>query len=256
MVTIVCSRCGREAAVKRTSAKFCPSCRTEVRREVKARSDRKNAGRVRASTKKWRAENRERVRELERRRVRPNRTEYKREWRLRKIAVFVAPRWAAAAVEVERTWLALPAGPTAEEKADPCRPLVCQATRTFVAGLCAECGEAFAYCHVGGPIHRFCKPLCGKRHERRQYRGRQRSAFVEPVFRRKIFARDGWRCQICGKRVVKSAVVPHPKAATVDHIVPLADGGEHSMANAQTAHFICNSEKSAGARNDQLRLVG
>jgi 5-methylcytosine-specific restriction endonuclease McrA len=79
---------------------------------------------------------------------------------------------------------------------------------------------------------------------------------VEPVFRRKVFERDGWRCQICGGRVLKSAKVPHPKAPTVDHIVPLAMDGDHSMANAQTAHFICNSEKGASARNDQLRLVG
>jgi 5-methylcytosine-specific restriction endonuclease McrA len=37
--------------------------------------------------------------------------------------------------------------------------------------------------------------------------------------------------------------------------VPLACGGEHSMVNVQTAHFICNSRKQDAAMNEQLRLV-
>lgn len=30
---------------------------------------------------------------------------------------------------------------------------------------------------------------------------------------------------------------------TIDHIVPLSVGGEHSMSNCQLAHRICNSLK-------------
>jgi len=32
-------------------------------------------------------------------------------------------------------------------------------------------------------------------------------------------------------------------APVIDHIVPLALGGEHAHYNVQAAHFMCNSEK-------------
>lgn len=49
--------------------------------------------------------------------------------------------------------------------------------------------------------------------------------------------------------------VPHPKAPTIDHIVPLADGGDDVRSNVQLAHFICNSMKGTGG-TQQLMLVG
>ncbi|WP_410666040.1 HNH endonuclease [Amycolatopsis sp. lyj-84] len=50
-------------------------------------------------------------------------------------------------------------------------------------------------------------------------------------------------CQLCGKKVRTDVVVPHPLAATIDHVIPLARGGRHEMSNVQTAHFLCNSLK-------------
>lgn len=73
---------------------------------------------------------------------------------------------------------------------------------------------------------------------------RERGARVETVYRRKVYERDGWRCQLCGGRVRVGAQVPDPLAPTLDHIVPLAAGGEHSYLNVQTAHFRCNTRKS------------
>ena len=62
-----------------------------------------------------------------------------------------------------------------------------------------------------------------------------------------MFQRDRWTCQLCGKRVVRSAVVPHPRAPVIDHIVPLAAGAEvggvDAPWNVQCAHFLCNSYK-------------
>lgn len=34
-------------------------------------------------------------------------------------------------------------------------------------------------------------------------------------------------------------------APTLDHVIPLAKGGEHSRANVRCAHFICNSRRGA-----------
>lgn len=244
---ITCVVCGERKAVQMVMAKACGACLPEWERRRTAR---------------WRAANPEKRREWDRRR---DRVEYNHARYQRRCAARTAPRLAAAAAEVQRTWIALPVGrelvqiparATVVCVGGPASPFACVPARRFVAGCCAECGETFVYQHTGGPLHRFCKSLCSKRHHRRQYRGRQRAAFVEPVFRRKVFERDGWRCQLCKRLVSKTAVVPHLRAPTIDHIVPLAEGGDHSMANAQTAHFKCNSEKRELARNDQLRLVG
>jgi 5-methylcytosine-specific restriction endonuclease McrA len=51
--------------------------------------------------------------------------------------------------------------------------------------------------------------------------------------------------------------VPHPKAASLDHIVPVSLGGDHSEANLQLAHFSCNSKKrnKVNGNGEQLRLA-
>lgn len=67
------------------------------------------------------------------------------------------------------------------------------------------------------------------------YRARKRDAFVEHVDPMVVFERDAGVCGICG--------VPIVGAFHVDHIVPLARGGEHSYANSQAAHPSCNSSK-------------
>lgn len=86
-------------------------------------------------------------------------------------------------------------------------------------------------------------------------RARKRAAVVETVYRKKVFERDGWRCGICGHPVNQRLAWPHPRSPSLDHIVPLALGGEHSYANTQLAHLLCNVRKRTGGE-DQLRLIG
>lgn len=76
-------------------------------------------------------------------------------------------------------------------------------------------------------------------------RARDYGAVIVEVFDRvEIFERDGWRCQLCG--ITCRQPSPFDRcAATVDHVVPLALGGEHSRANAQTACLSCNGRKQA-----------
>lgn len=66
---------------------------------------------------------------------------------------------------------------------------------------------------------------------------------IAPGRRASIYERDGWCCQLCGEPVDRSARFPAPKAATIDHRIPLAAGGAHSPDNWQTAHMLCNSTK-------------
>lgn len=74
----------------------------------------------------------------------------------------------------------------------------------------------------------------------RQYvaarRARKKAQFVEDVDSRVVYKRDKGICGICGDLVARDNF-------HVDHIVPLARGGEHSYANVQVAHPGCNCRK-------------
>lgn len=67
-------------------------------------------------------------------------------------------------------------------------------------------------------------------------RARRAGAFVEEVDRLLLLERGGGVCGICGGDV-------DPLNFHLDHIVPLALGGEHSYANTQVAHPSCNARK-------------
>ena len=81
-------------------------------------------------------------------------------------------------------------------------------------------------------------------------RARLRSAAVEVVDRLVVFARDKWRCALCGVRTIERPYMPN--SAELDHIVPLALGGEHSYANTQCACRRCNGAKGAKAKGQTL----
>jgi 5-methylcytosine-specific restriction endonuclease McrA len=57
-----------------------------------------------------------------------------------------------------------------------------------------------------------------------------------------IYKRDGYRCVECKSKVVKSKTYK-PNQATIDHIIPIAKGGSHTIDNLQTMCQSCNSNK-------------
>lgn len=62
-----------------------------------------------------------------------------------------------------------------------------------------------------------------------------------------VFERDGWRCYICRQPTPKELRGTYgPSAPELDHVVPLAKGGAHSLANVACACRRCNSLKGAG----------
>jgi 5-methylcytosine-specific restriction endonuclease McrA len=64
-----------------------------------------------------------------------------------------------------------------------------------------------------------------------------------------VAARDNWRCHICGGRVTR-------KNWSLDHLIPVSQGGPHSLANVSLAHRRCNSKRGVSALPAQLRLIG
>lgn len=131
------------------------------------------------------------------------------------------------------------------------------ADRTLTAGPCRVCGELFITLGQDVTCSRTCSELNKRdvRHAKAQRRrALQRNAYVSPVFRRRVFESDGYRCHICNKMTNKKAIFPHPNAPTIDHLIPLSKGGTHEPVNCRTAHFMCNSIKSDRLAGDQLLL--
>lgn len=97
-----------------------------------------------------------------------------------------------------------------------------------------------------------------KRGQKRRRRAVKLGVLSERYTLAEIAQRDCYRCHICNGRVAMKQVVPHEKAPTIDHIVPIAEGGEDTRANVQLAHFICNARKSNGTvpGGEQLLLFG
>lgn len=76
-------------------------------------------------------------------------------------------------------------------------------------------------------------------------RARLRGAMVEVFDPIEVLIRDGWKCHICGRSTPKSLRGTYdPRAPELDHIVPLAAGGEHSRKNTACACRECNLKKS------------
>lgn len=128
----------------------------------------------------------------------------------------------------------------------------------LTSGQCRTCKQWFVSQHLDVT----CSTPCAKRYRRDQAhaaehrrKARKRQAFVANVYRKKIFERDGYRCHLCGKKTKKDQVVPHPKAPTIDHVIPLAVGGTHEPSNCRTACFLCNATKGAGGGGEQLLLI-
>lgn len=116
-----------------------------------------------------------------------------------------------------------------------------------------RCSEA----DCGSPV--IAKGLCGShyasvwraantdrsRDNRKRRRARERGARVEDFSSVQVYERDNWICGLCSAPIPRDAVWPDLLSPSVDHIVPLSRGGEHSMANVQASHLSCNSRKQA-----------
>lgn len=78
------------------------------------------------------------------------------------------------------------------------------------------------------------------------FRAREHGATIIEYFTNtEVFERDSWTCYLCGIEVDPNADCYQPNAATVDHVIPYAEGGQHTLANARCACFQCNSTKQA-----------
>jgi 5-methylcytosine-specific restriction endonuclease McrA len=102
-----------------------------------------------------------------------------------------------------------------------------------------------------------CSTTCRRQAtNRRKHLRRRGLRGAETISLLAIHRRDCGLCGLCRRPVGLRFTPPHPRAATLDHIVPLIAGGAHEARNVQLAHYGCNSAKRDRARGEQLRLLG
>lgn len=93
-------------------------------------------------------------------------------------------------------------------------------------------------------------------------RARLAGVETEQVVPWRVYERDKWRCKIkpClfgGKPVRRKARGKRdPLMASLDHVIPIAQGGTHTYGNVQCSHYRCNLSKSDGGGGEQLMLIG
>ena len=119
--------------------------------------------------------------------------------------------------------------------------------KRWFAGDCVVCGDKF----VSETTARTCSEQCAeqrfadqRRAGKHTRRARMKAAFVAPVSPLAIYKRDGWQCWLC-----LSAIDPHADpqgdhGPSLDHIIPLANGGTHEPANVRACHRGCNARRS------------
>lgn len=126
--------------------------------------------------------------------------------------------------------------------------------KTVISIDCAVCGKQYqAYEGKGGKCPH-CTRAARKAREKAQRRSLLGSIRTETITIKALYRRDGGICQLCGKKTNINKNHNHDLYPSIDHIVPLSQGGEHTYSNVQLAHRICNSIKSNQSNGDQLRL--
>lgn len=134
--------------------------------------------------------------------------------------------------------------------------------------ICHKCGKS--YKRKDGRLC-YCSSSCAKRMANHRKENERRIKIKEALVNKditldKLAIRDNNICWICNKKVNKkdcewrdNSFVAGQNYPSIDHVIPLSKGGEHSWDNVRLAHMKCNTNK--GNRNtivgddSQVRFV-
>ena len=159
-----------------------------------------------------------------------------------------------------------------------CERWLCRPGRKFCNDDCARQAKLIRDCqkrrlkhppraatcrHCRTPIdyrRRTCDDCRARAKQARKGKHRARARYFgveyETVNPLRVYERDKWMCGICKKPVNKRLKWPNQMCVSLDHVVAMANGGPHTYANTQCAHWLCNTLKSDNDGGQQLALVG
>lgn len=143
---------------------------------------------------------------------------------------------------------------------DRARRALVAASIAHVTYVCKTCGREFDY-EYGTRRKSYCSAECARKGEKRSWRsagnfnafarkrlrklhGEDWRSHYEPISKRKVFNFYGHSCYLCGRKLAFNGDWS-PSQATIDHVVPLAVGGDHKYDNVRPCCMDCNSKKGA-----------
>jgi hypothetical protein len=118
--------------------------------------------------------------------------------------------------------------------------------------------------HCGDPLPQrmrsdalFCSAECNYKAHALQRKLRARTGEDEkPGYLRAVIAdRDRWRCGICHKAVDRALNHPDPLCASLDHVIPVSEGGTNDLWNLRLTHLVCNMARRNRGGNEQLAML-
>ena len=132
---------------------------------------------------------------------------------------------------------------------------------TSVSDFCRRFGvdkNRDKVCVCGQPMKAWAKrcPRCAQRVENQARKFKRRVRVKEQLIDNDItvfglYNRDSGRCWLCGEECDfedteerSGVIVCGARYPSIDHVIPLSKGGEHSWRNVKLAHNICNTRKS------------
>lgn len=65
-----------------------------------------------------------------------------------------------------------------------------------------------------------------------------------------LFELFNWTCYLCKKPIDRRRRCPDWGAATIEHVIPLSQGGQHVWSNVVPAHLRCNTMKGELSFNE------
>jgi 5-methylcytosine-specific restriction endonuclease McrA len=113
---------------------------------------------------------------------------------------------------------------------------------------CIVCGG-----ELKGKQQRYCSGHCKRRYGSSKRRGKKQIVNIEVVTINQIHKADKGICQICGKEVDISIPWPKPSSPSIDHIIPINHGGEHSYRNTRLTHLSCNTSRGDKYDGEAMR---
>lgn len=103
-----------------------------------------------------------------------------------------------------------------------------------VVRFCATCGTPFD--PGSSRARKYCSKLC-------KPSGRIAGSVNKRAWVLRLGREDGWFCGICGGTVDPGLFWPHPRAGSVDHILPVSRNGTDERFNLRLTHVHCNTSR-------------
>lgn len=124
--------------------------------------------------------------------------------------------------------------------------------RTREPRICEGCGSTYDPAY-GSRLRMFCSTECADITNAYTARIMRRgvTGAVQRFNPMTILERDNWRCYICGVWTPQHLRGTfHPNAPELDHIIALADGGDHTPENVACCCRRCNQAKGDGSQSE------